>query len=194
MTLAALRGKTVVLTDFLTLCQEICPLTSANLAAVQKSLTSGGVEKNIVLVEVTVDPVRDTPQRLAAYRKIVGAGPNWLLLTADADTIASLWKWFGVAYQTSAEAGSPAPTDWWTGQPLTFDVGHNDAVFFLDSKGVERYLLTGTPNADGAPVAKPLVGFLNDEGRTNLASPGLNAWTATDVERTLSWLTGSEIS
>jgi cytochrome oxidase Cu insertion factor (SCO1/SenC/PrrC family) len=193
VTLASLRGKTVVLTDFLSLCQEVCPLTSANLGQVRQAVERAGRQTDIELVEVTVDPSRDTPARLAAYSTIIGAGGNWQLLTGTAADVAALWKWFGVAYERQPES-SPAPVDWWTGKPLTYDVGHSDVLFFLDPAGVERYLITGAPNAASVPVPAALASFLNDEGRKNRASPDAGAWTASDVDAVLSWLTGAQLN
>ena len=193
VSLASLRGKTLVLTDFLSLCQEVCPLTSANLGQVNQAIDRAGRQNDIELVEVTVDPGRDTVARLAAYSKLIGAGANWMLLTGSAADVAALWKWFGVAYERQPET-SPAPIDWWTGKPLTYDVGHSDVLFFLDPHGVERYLITGAPNAAGVPIPSPLASFLNDEGRANHASPQPGAWTASDVEDVLGWMTGTPIS
>ena len=190
-TLASLHGKIVVLTDFLTLCQEICPLVSANFSKVQEAVARAGLSNDIELVEVTVDAERDTPARLAAYGNIVGAQSNWKLLTGSAANIAALWKWFGVAYEKTSEQ-STAP-DWWTGQPLTFDVGHTDAIFFIDRNGTQRYVVAGPPNASGVQVPAALSSFLNDEGRANVTSAAADSWTAPDVDAVLSWLTGRRI-
>lgn len=193
VTLASLRGKTVVLTDFLSLCQEVCPLTSANLGQVKQAVGRAGRAGDITLVEVTVDPDRDTSARLAAYSKIIGAGANWQLLTGSSADVAALWRWFGVAYERQPES-SPAPVDWWTGKALTYDVGHSDVLFFLDPRGVERYLITGAPNAASVPIPAALASFLSDEGRSNHDSPAAGAWTAADVDAVLSWLTGAAIT
>ena len=192
VSLASLRGKTVVLTDFLSLCQEVCPLTSANLGRVQQSVIASSRQSSVELVEVTVDPARDTKERLAAYSTIIGAQGNWRLLTGSAADVAALWKWFGVAFERQPEP-SPAATDWWTGRPLTYDVGHSDVLFFLDGTGKERYLISGAPDASAVGVPRPLASFLNDEGRSNLASPAPGAWTAGDVDSVLTWLTGHHI-
>jgi protein SCO1/2 len=48
----------MVFTDFLTLCQEICPLTSANYASLQSRLDKAGMSSDVELVELTVDPAR----------------------------------------------------------------------------------------------------------------------------------------
>ncbi|HWN01034.1 MAG TPA: SCO family protein, partial [Streptosporangiaceae bacterium] len=67
--LAAWRGQVVVLADFLTLCQETCPLTTGNLLMMDRAVTAGGLGRRVHFVELTVDPSRDTPFRLRAYRK-----------------------------------------------------------------------------------------------------------------------------
>ena len=97
-----------------------------------------------------------------------------------------------MAYERQPE-GSPAPVDWWTGDVLTYDVGHSDVLFFLDPQGVERYLITGAPDARSARVPAALASFLNDEGQSNRASPETGAWTGSDVEAVLSWMTGAAI-
>src|SRR5262249_34666030 len=68
--LAAYHGKIVLLTDFLTLCSDACPLVSQELADIDHRLVAAHLQDKVELVELTVDPQRDTPARLAAYRKL----------------------------------------------------------------------------------------------------------------------------
>ncbi|MGV8964920.1 MAG: SCO family protein [Cellulomonas sp.] len=187
LTLGSLAGKTVVLTDFLTTCQEICPLTSVNFRKIADALAATGRSSPVVLVEATVDPDRDTPSRLAAYEALYGARPGWKFVTADAADIASLWKFFGIGYSKQDNA-EPLPTDWFTDQPLTYDVTHQDAVFIVDGSGHERWFVVGNPSTAGAPPPPTMNSFLNDEGQQNLASPEPGSWTNADVEAALAWL------
>src|SRR6202040_1345266 len=69
--LAALHGQVVVLADFLTLCQETCPLTTGNLLMMDRAVTAAGLARRVRFAELTVDPTRDTPSRLRAYRTLV---------------------------------------------------------------------------------------------------------------------------
>jgi protein SCO1/2 len=187
--LAAYRGKIVVLTDFLTLCQDVCPLTSANFAQMNRAVTAAHLQGQVQFIELTVDPQRDTPARLHAYRKLFNAPPNWALLTASPQVITQVWKYFGAWYQKGPE-DSPPGIDWWTGKPLTYDVDHQDILVFLDSNGHERFLIQGPPNTrDHLPPAK-LDQFLNDLGRTHLNHPASDAWTVPQALQPLSWLTG----
>jgi protein SCO1/2 len=108
--LAAWHGQVVVLTDFLTLCQETCPLTTGNLLMTDRAVTAAGLGSRVRFVELTVDPGRDTPPRLRAYRKLTGAPANWSLLTASPAVIGQIWRYFRVHYQRVAE-DSPPGTD-----------------------------------------------------------------------------------
>ncbi len=193
VSLASLRGKTVVLADFLTLCQEICPLTSTNLHQVAKAAEAAGLSSSVVVVEATVDPQRDTPARLAAYEKLYGALPNWELLTGTPAQIAALWKEFGASYDKVAEPAGPAPIDWMTGKPLTFDVEHQDVVFVIGPDGHEKWLVSGNPNTNGAKPPSTLWDFLNDDGQANFSSPPSKSWTAADVEQAVSYVTGHHL-
>ena len=53
---------------FLTLCTDICPLTTGNLLQVEQSLRAARVADKVQIIELSVDPGRDTPARLAATR------------------------------------------------------------------------------------------------------------------------------
>ena len=130
--LAAFRGRYVVLAPFLTLCHEVCPITTGAYIEMQQAVERAGLGNRVTFVEATVDPGRDSPARLRAFAQLTGS--DWTLLTGSANQIASLWRFFGVGYQAEP-IGSPAPLDWWTHQPETYDVGHTDALFILDPDG-----------------------------------------------------------
>jgi protein SCO1 len=190
--LAAWHGQVVVLTDFMTLCQETCPLTTGNLLMMDQAVTAAGLGRRVHFVELTVDPSRDTPSRLRAYRKVIGAPANWSLLTASPAVIGQIWRYFGVRYQRVAE-GRPPGTDWLTGRALSYDVDHQDALVYLDARGRERFVVMGNPNAKAAPIAPALRRFLNAEGRANLSHPDASTWTAAEALSPIAWLTGQAI-
>ena len=194
VSLDSLRGKTVVLTDFLTLCQEVCPLTSSNFRVMQEAVDKAGLTPGVEFVEITVDPERDVPARLAAYQKIYGAKPNWMFLTGSPAEVAATWKAFGVDYGKVKEDPGPLPIDWWTGKPLHYDVNHQDVVFVLGPDGHEKWLIQGTPDTQGVKPPQPLLGFLNDNGQKNLASPEQPAWTTAQVEQGIAYVTGKPVS
>jgi protein SCO1/2 len=190
--LGALRGQVVVLADFLTLCQETCPLTTGNLLTMDRAVTAAGLAGRVRFAELTVDPSRDTPTRLRAYRALIGAPANWLLLTASTAAIGQIWRYFRIWYQRVAE-DSPAGIDWLTGMPLTYDISHEDALVYIDARGRERFVVVGSPNATGAPIAPALRRFLSAQGRANLRHPDASTWTPAEALRPIAWLTGRPI-
>jgi len=189
--LKALAGRTVVLTDFLTTCQEICPMTSVNFRTAARA-ASAAHASDVEFLEVTVDPGRDDVRRLAAYQALYGTEPNWHFLTAGATGTPVLWKSLGV-YYAKAPSDDPPPRDWLTGKPLTYDVTHQDAVFVLDGSGHERWITQGTPVVAGDPLPPTMRAFLDEDGRSNLTSPAEPTWTASDVLAAVSAVTGRVI-
>src|SRR5580700_9085987 len=99
--LGAFRGRIVVLTSFLTSCQETCPLTTGAFLDMQHDLAADGMAGKVTFIEASVDPGRDVPSRLAAYAKVTGT--NWPLLTGTASDLAALWHYFGIYYQKVKE-------------------------------------------------------------------------------------------
>jgi cytochrome oxidase Cu insertion factor (SCO1/SenC/PrrC family)/thiol-disulfide isomerase/thioredoxin len=177
------RGKWVVLAPSMTLCHEVCPMTTAALTQLTGQVRRAGLAGQVVVVEATVDPWRDTPARLRAYRRLSGA--DFALLTGTPAQIHRLWKFFGVFYKRVPQ-GKPADVDWLTGKPETFDVQHTDAVFIIDPAGQERIIDEGMPQVSG-PLSPALRRVLNDQGRHNLAHPQL-AWSANQLIEDLYYL------
>ncbi len=186
--LSSYRGRWVVLAPSMTLCHEVCPMTTAALMELTAQVRAAGLSHQVAVVEATVDPWRDNPTRLRAYRRLSGA--DFTMLTGSQAEIHSLWKFFGVYYQRVAQ-GNPPDVDWMTGKPETFDVNHTDAVFILDPAGQELIADEGMPLVNGALPAA-LRELLNDKGRQNLAHPQL-AWTANELVEDLYFAMGRNV-
>jgi protein SCO1 len=189
VSLAALRGKVVVLAPFLSLCQDECPLVTGAFISLQRSLRAAGLAHRVVFVEATVDPGRDTVARLAAYEKEFGA--DWDLWTGTPANIAAFWKPFGVDYQIVPEE-QPPKTDWYTGQPLTYDVDHTDGYILISPAGRERFVDAAAPDEKAALDPK-LRGLLDAGGLHNLQHPEAPDWTTTDALASVSWLLGTSV-
>jgi protein SCO1/2 len=187
--LAAYRGKDIVMSPFLTLCQDECPLVTGAFIALQQDVRAAGLGHKVVFMEITVDPGRDTPARLAAYTKEFGA--DWVLLTATPANLDALWKFFGVSVQIVPEE-QPPKLDWWTGQPLTYDVNHTDGYFLIDASGHERFSDSNPPNLYGH-LGQKLTGLLNAGGLKNLTDQSAPNWTLGEALSSISWLVGQAI-
>jgi protein SCO1/2 len=180
------------MTDFLTTCQEICPITTAVLNQVDQAVSKAGLADKVQFVDVTVDPGRDDPARLHAYRDFAKLLPNWTLLTGTPDNLDALFKYFGISYEKTVE-DSPGGVDWLTGQPLTYDVSHSDVLIFLDQQGKQRFVMQGAPLGSNAPLTDGERAFLNDEGHENLTNAADGSWTGDQALQVVSWLTKKHI-
>jgi cytochrome oxidase Cu insertion factor (SCO1/SenC/PrrC family)/thiol-disulfide isomerase/thioredoxin len=174
--LAAWRGKWVILAPSMTLCHEVCPLTTGALMELVNDVRLAGMSKQVVIAEATVDPWRDSPFRLRAYEKLTGA--NFAMLTGTQSEIKRLWKFFGV-YYVRVPQGKPPDVDWLTHKPETFDVQHTDAIFFIDPAGQERIVDEGMADVDGQ-LSPALKSLLSSEGVQNLEHPQF-PWTPTEA-------------
>jgi protein SCO1/2 len=111
-----LRGHVWIADFVFTRCPDFCPLLTARMAELQRSLPAGD---DLRLVSVSVDPVHDTPEVLRAYAARTGAGDAWLFLTGPRDDVARLvHDGFKLAF---ADNGPP-------GQPIT----HSDRFVLVD--------------------------------------------------------------
>jgi cytochrome oxidase Cu insertion factor (SCO1/SenC/PrrC family) len=187
--LAAYRGKDIVMAPFLSLCQDECPLVTGAFIALQRDVRAAGLGDKIVFMEITVDPGRDTPARLAAYSKEFGA--DWPLLTGTPANLHTLWKDLDVSIQIVPEA-QPPKLDWWTGQPLTYDVDHTDGYILIDRSGRVRFQDGNSPDLHGRLDPK-LTNLLNDGGLQHLNDQSQPNWTLSDALASVSWLVGRTI-
>ena len=103
-----LAGKIWVADFMFTSCQGVCPLLSQRMAEVGKRARHLGPDFH--LVSISVDPERDTPQRLAEYAARYGANPiSWSFLTGSEQALqATVVEGFKVG--AGKERQPPAPT------------------------------------------------------------------------------------
>jgi protein SCO1/2 len=95
-------GDRIVVMDFVfTHCTNVCPILSAVMSQVQEMLGERA-GREVILVSVTVDPVRDTPQRLKAYAAKHGGGKGWVWLTGAKTTVEDVLIGVG-AYSVNFE-------------------------------------------------------------------------------------------
>ena len=85
-----MAGKVVVVDFIYTTCTTICPIFTATMASVQDKLADVA-GRDLQLISMTVDPLRDTPKRLKEYgAKHHVQAKGWSFLTgtkADVDVV-----------------------------------------------------------------------------------------------------------
>jgi cytochrome oxidase Cu insertion factor (SCO1/SenC/PrrC family) len=120
LTLASLQGRVWVADFVYTRCQGPCPMLTAHMAGLQKSLP-----ERIGLLSFTVDPDHDTPKVLARYADRFGAKPGrWLFATGDKSALARLFR---EGFLISATADPKAAPGQY--------VAHTTEVVLIDARG-----------------------------------------------------------
>jgi len=94
--LESLKGKWSFVYFGYTYCPDVCPTTLAELARARKLLEQAGADAATQYVFVSVDPQRDTPQRLAQY--VAFFDRTFLGATGSDEALSGLTRQIGVAY------------------------------------------------------------------------------------------------
>lgn len=149
---ASIAGHDVLLAAFHTSCRETCPLYTGLFLQLRQRLPP-----SVLLVEVTTDPLEDTPSALRDYAGRIGA--SWTFATADPPSLATFWKPFDVELSTG-------------------DI-HRSTLALIDSHGYIRSYFLGAPDVGGT-LPEPLNSQLNDVGRQLLSSHG-NGWGESQI-------------
>ncbi len=83
---AELSGRPWIANFVFTRCTTVCPVFTAQMAEVQATVKAEGID--VRLVSFTVDPLHDTPERLADFATRHGADPAiWRFLTGKPEAI-----------------------------------------------------------------------------------------------------------
>lgn len=115
------RGQWDLVFFGFTNCPDICPMTLATLAAARKELEAAGVEALPRIVLVSVDPERDTVDRLADY--VSNFGDGVVGLTGEPDEIRRLAEALYVFYEKRG------------GDADDYLVDHSSVVLVIDPEG-----------------------------------------------------------
>lgn len=132
--LSAQKGKLLLLFFGYTTCPDVCPATLGEMKQVRARLDKQAEEVEFIFI--TVDPQRDTPERLGKY--VSAFDPNFIALSGSEVELDPVWKSFGV-YHEIVPSGSGAG----------YLVNHSARIYLIDPSG--NLLLTyafGTPVDD----------------------------------------------
>jgi protein SCO1/2 len=122
--LSDLQGKVVLLFFGYTSCPDVCPTTLGTWRKVHEGL--GNDAERVRFVFVTVDPERDTPERLGMH--VQAFNPDFVGLTGSPEELAAIYDFFGVIHEKDTSSGSA----------LGYLVNHTATTFVLDPDGKWR--------------------------------------------------------
>jgi len=129
VTSESMKGKVWVADFFFSHCPTICPPMTSEMKRL--NLETQDLAKNIQFLSFSIDPERDTPTRLRAYRDIYDiAVSNWHFFTGDEAETHRLAKSFFNGAERDAEADG--------------GFGHTDYFAIVDTEGYVRGIYQGT--------------------------------------------------
>ena len=132
-----------------TYCPDICPTTMASLGRVYPELKKMGSDNAVQVVFVSVDPNRDTPERLASYVEYFNA--EFVALTGEHAQLFPFVRSLGLMYAIAESTDNP-----------NYLVDHSASVVVVDPQGraLGRFKPKYTPGelavSDSMQIAKDL--------------------------------------
>jgi protein SCO1/2 len=126
------RGKWLVVYFGYTSCPDVCPTVILRIGQALQSL--GARADRIQPIFITVDPLRDTPERLAHY--MASFNPRVVGLRGDAQETREAARQFHVYYRTR---------DFGNGE---YSVDHSSFLYVINPEGRFTKLLPDTLSAD----------------------------------------------
>jgi protein SCO1 len=139
----AYQGKVVLIGYVYTHCPDICPIITYNMRDVQRAFPEND---NLLLVSVSFDPDRDTPEILYQYAENYRLNQNnWQLLTGDRNEVESLLKKLQIFTVKTPTRFADDDT------PIYF-IDHTDRVTLIDSRGQIRRNYPGSELSSGEVI------------------------------------------
>ena len=120
--LSDLRGKVVLLFFGYTSCPDICPISLARIGACLSSLDAEHAQ-HVQGLFVTLDPGRDTAERMSRYAGFFH--PGIIGLTGDAEAINLVTAQYGIDWERKMAPASA----------LGYSIAHPDTILLVDADG-----------------------------------------------------------
>jgi len=114
-----LKSKVTVAAMIFTSCQSACPRIIADIKKIESDL-SVEERKKVQFLLITMDPVRDTPGRLNAFKNEHQLNDSWTLICSDEDATTEIANVLGVRIKKLSGGG--------------FD--HSNIIFVIGTNGV----------------------------------------------------------
>jgi len=121
------RGKIVLIAWGYTNCPDVCPLTLAKLKGVMEHL--GEQSQEVQVLFITVDPERDTEERMRSY--VPYFNESFIGLTGSPDEIKKLAQGYGVTVVKHPAVYGRGRFDTWDRYLMT----HTNTIYLVDKNG-----------------------------------------------------------
>ena len=161
--LSDFKGDFTLLFFGFTNCPDVCPLTLAMLAQVRADIAQRAPRFTPRVLFVSVDPGRDTPERIAAY--LNGFDAEFAGVTAPDADLAPLLMQLGVAVEKQHDHSGGG----------NYNVVHNSAIYVLDPNA--EWIAVSTGPHDPKVFASDYLRIRQRHAASGAATTGGIFWT-----------------
>jgi cytochrome oxidase Cu insertion factor (SCO1/SenC/PrrC family) len=137
ISLAAFRGRQVILTFIDPLCRNYCPIEAQHLDDVVGSFPAA---QQPAVVAVSVNTAGNTRATLLEDRQKWSLGPEWHWAIGSGRALARVWRAYGIAVLVSTRRIAGIKVR---------NVVHTEAAYVVDPRGYERAIFVWPYSAQG---------------------------------------------
>ncbi len=130
-----LLGKWSVLFFGFTNCPDICPTTLQTLANTKQQMTTAGAWNNLQVVMISVDPERDSQQRLNSY--VPWFDQSFIGLTGELEYTREFAKHLGILFYKSKQQSE-----------TVYEVDHSASLILINPQGQYAGAITAPHQAE----------------------------------------------
>jgi protein SCO1/2 len=135
---ASLKGQWTLVFFGFTNCGYLCPTTMAELGKMYRILEEKGVKKLPKVVMISIDPDRDSIDKLGHY--VTSFNKSFYGARGNEDLIKSMTREMGIAYAKVLSNESDSPDN--------YDMQHSGAVILFNPQGELNAFFTTPHNAE----------------------------------------------
>lgn len=143
------RGRYLLISFGYTFCPDVCPTTLSMLSRLMTEL--GEQREHVGVAFVSIDPERDTPDRIAQYA--AGFDPAFVGLSGSPAQIAAAARAFNVSYSRQEAANSAAG----------YLMNHSAFVYLVDPEG--HWRITYPYGVEADAIAQDLRVLLDEDAK-----------------------------
>ena len=128
LSLAAFRGRPVLVTFIDPLCRDFCPIEAQRLSA---AVRAEPPSRRPVIVAVSVNTAGNHPATLALDRRKWDVPPQWHWAVGEPSALARVWRQFHVQVIVTKKRVAGVRVQ---------QVAHTEAAYLVDAQGYQRAL------------------------------------------------------
>jgi protein SCO1/2 len=140
VSLSDFKGKVIILSFIFTTCQDVCPVIGLGIKEAYNILSKKGLTDDVVVVLVSVDPERDTPEKMRMWAEKLNV-TYFHLFTGEFSEVSVVWDKYGVYVEKVNVSEGEMPGM----EHMGYMVTHTAVIYLIDKDFRLRIAFFGVP-------------------------------------------------